>query len=50
MKNLNCNQIKISINLKFIGEEDKKKNCIYIFLNLKKFLQFGEAIWCNHNF
>ena len=31
MKNLNCNQIKISINLKIIGEEDKKKKIVYIF-------------------
>ena len=36
MKNLNCNQIKIFINLEIIREEDKKKNYIYIFLNLKK--------------
>ena len=37
MKNLGCNQIKIFINLKIIGEEDKnkkkKKNYIY-FLKL----------------
>ena len=36
MKNLNCNQIKISINLKIIGEEDKNKNCIYFFLKISK--------------
>ena len=37
MKNLDCNQIKIFINLEIIGEE----NYIYIFKskNLKKFLQ-----------
>ena len=29
MKNLDCNQIKIFINLEIIGEEDKKKNNIY---------------------
>ena len=36
MKNLGCNKIKIFINLKIIGEEDKnkkKKNYIY-FLKL----------------
>ena len=41
MKNLDCNQIKIFINLEIIGEEK-----LYIFLkskNLKKFLQFGKA-------
>ena len=51
MKNLDCNQIKIFINLEIIEEEDK--NNIYIsffFLNLKKFLQFGEATWRNHCF
>ena len=34
MKNLDCNQIKIFINLEIIGEEDKnqkKKNYIYFF-------------------
>ena len=37
MENLDCNQIKIFINLKIIGEEDKnKKKIISIFLNLKK--------------
>ena len=30
MKNLDCNQIKIFINLEMIGEEDKKKR-LYIF-------------------
>ena len=46
MKNLDCNQIKIFINLEIIGEEK-----LYIFLkskNLKKFLQYGEATWHNH--
>ena len=38
MKNLDCNQI---INLEIIGEEDKNKKNISIFLkNLTKFLQF----------
>ena len=53
MKNLDCNQIKIFINLEIIGEEEirtKKNIYIYFFLNLKKFLQFGAAIWCNHGF
>ena len=32
MKNLDCIQIKIFINLEIIGEEDKNKNkCIYFF-------------------
>ena len=41
MKNLDCNQIKIFINLEIIG-----KAKLYIFLkskNLKKILQFGEV-------
>ena len=42
MKNLNCNQIKIFINLEIIREEDKEKIYIYI-LNLQKFLQFGKV-------
>ena len=29
MKILNGNQVKIVVNLKFIGEKDKNKNCIY---------------------
>ena len=38
MENLDCNQIKIFINLKIIGEEDKnkKKNYIYVFKSKKK--------------
>ena len=46
MNCLDCNQIKIFINLKIIGEEDKyKKNYIYFFKIIKKkILQFGEAI------
>ena len=51
MKNLDCNQIKIFINLKIIGEEDKnKKKIISMFLNLKKKLQFSETTWYNHGF
>ena len=51
MKNLDCIQIEIFINLQIIGEEDKnKKKIIYIFKNLKNFLQFGEATWHNHGF
>ena len=48
MKNLDCNQINIFINLKIIEEEK-----LYIFLkskNLKKFLQFGKVTWRNHGF
>ena len=48
MKNLDCNQINIFINLKIIEEEK-----LYIFLkskNLKIFLQFGEVTWHNHGF
>ena len=48
MKNLDCNQINIFINLKIIEEEK-----LYIFLkskNLKKNLQFGEVTWRNHGF
>ena len=37
MENLDCNQIKIFINLKIIGEE---KLYIYIYLKSKKILQF----------
>ena len=29
MKNLDCNQIKIFINLKIIGEDNKNKKYIY---------------------
>ena len=36
MKSLDYNQIKIFINLKIIGEEDKYKKIIYIFFNSKK--------------
>ena len=35
MKSLDCNQIEIFINLEIIGEEDKYKKKIYLFL--KKF-------------
>ena len=46
MKNLDCNQIKIFINLEIVGEE---KLYIYIYFffkskNLKKILQFAEVI------
>ena len=34
MKNLNCNQIKIFINLEIIREEDKEK--IYIYFKSTK--------------
>ena len=41
MKNLDCNQIMIFINLELIGEE---KKYIYSKKNLKK----NYAIWWNH--
>ena len=44
MKSLDCNQIRIFINLEIIGEEDKyKKIYINFFKILKKFLQFIAA-------
>ena len=36
MKSLDCNQIKIFINLEIIGEEDKYKKFFFFFLNYKK--------------
>ena len=36
MKSLDCNQIKIFINLEIIGEEDKYKKIIFFFFNSKK--------------
>ena len=54
MKNFDCNQIKIFINLEIIGEDKDKDNKIYIYFflkkNLKKFLQFSEDTWRNHGF
>ena len=41
MKNLDCNQIKIFINLEIIGEKDKKKKKLYkFFLKFKKIYTF----------
>ena len=37
MKNLDCIQIEIFINLEIIEEEDKKKKITYIFKNLTNF-------------
>ena len=34
MKNLNCIQIEIFISLEIIGEEDKNKKNLYIFLKI----------------
>ena len=34
MKNLDCNQIKIFINLEIIGQKDKDKN-IYLFFDFR---------------
>ena len=51
MKSLDCNQIKIFINLEIIREEDKYKKIIFIFLKFKKKnLQFSAVTWRNHNF
>ena len=36
MKNLDCNQIKIFINLEIIGEKDKKKKNYIIFSKKSK--------------
>ena len=47
MKNLDCNQIKIFINLEIIGEEK-----FYIFFKSKKKkknLQFGKVTWHNYD-
>ena len=43
---MDCNLIRIFINLEIIGEEDKNNIYIYIsfFFNLKKFMQFGEPL------
>ena len=44
MKSVDCNQIKIFINLKIIVEEDKNKKIYNNFLKiLTKFLQFSTA-------
>ena len=37
MQNLDCNQIKIFINLEIIGEENKNKKIISIFFIKKKY-------------
>ena len=34
MKNLDCIQIEIFISLEIIGEEDKNKKKLYIFLKI----------------
>ena len=34
MKSLDCNQIKIFINLEIIGEEEIKKKFIFIFFKI----------------
>ena len=43
MKNLDCNQIKVFINLEIIVEEDKDKKYISIFKKKKSKIVF--AIW-----
>ena len=52
MNSLDCNQIKIFINLEIVGDEDKYQKNIYIyfFKILKKFLQFSATTWHNHDF
>ena len=52
MKSVDCNQIKIFINLKIIREEDKYKKNYTFFLKFKKKkkLQFSAATWCNYVF
>ena len=50
MKNFDFIQIENFISLEIIGEEDKNKIYIYIYINLTKFLQFGEATWRNLGF
>ena len=50
MKNMDCNQIKIFINLEIIGKEDKEIYISFFFFNLTKFLQFSEATRRNHDF
>ena len=39
MTNLDCNQIKIFINLEIIGEEDKNNIYIYIYIYISIFLK-----------
>ena len=41
--NLDCNQIKIFINLEIIGEEDKNKKIISIFKKIYK--KKNSAFW-----
>ena len=52
MKNLDCIQIEIFINLEIIEEEDKNNIYIYIYIfkNPTKYFQFGEATWRNQGF
>ena len=49
MRNLDCNQIKIFINLEIIGEEEKNQIYIYIYIYIyyKKTKNIS-AIWCCH--
>ena len=51
MRNLDCNQIKIFINLEIIGEEEK--NQIYIYIYIYFFFYYKKtknisATWYNH--
>ena len=45
MKSLDCNQIKIFINLEIIREEDKYKKKLYSFFKKSK---NNSKIWCSH--
>ena len=47
MRNLDCNQIKIFINLEIIGEEEKNQIYIYIYIYYKKTKNIS-ATWYNH--
>ena len=52
MKNFDCNQIKIFINLEIIREENMNKNIYTYFsfnLKKKKFAICNEATRRNHN-
>ena len=44
MENLDCNQIKIFINLEIIGKEDKNKKTISIFFIKKKSMKYLRRI------
>ena len=45
MKHVDCNQIKIFINLEIIGEEDKNNINIYIYIYIYIKSNKISAIW-----